>query len=155
MGEKMDALSLLKKDHAEVKSLFKQVEELGDRANASRGKLFAQIDEALSLHAKLEETLFYPELQRRATDSTERVEVMEANEEHAIAKKLLADLEKLDPADETYRAKLKVLGDAVEHHIKEEESELFKLAREVLDREELEAIGERMMEAKLAAGAPA
>jgi hemerythrin-like domain-containing protein len=151
-GETMDALSLLKKDHQEVKSLFKEVEELGDRATSSRAKLFTKIDEALTLHAKLEEQLFYPELKKRAPNNEEREKVLEAFEEHAIVKTLLGELEELDPKDETYRAKLQVLTESVEHHIKEEESDIFKLARQVLDADELESIGEGMLREKEAAG---
>jgi hemerythrin-like domain-containing protein len=151
----MDALSLLKKDHQEVKALFKETSELGDRAASSREKLFRKIDEALTLHAKLEEQLFYPELKKRAPSSDEREEVLEAFEEHAIVKTLLAELEELDPKDETFRAKLQVLTESVEHHIKEEESGIFKLARQVLDADELESIGESMMREKEAAGVAA
>jgi hemerythrin-like domain-containing protein len=151
----MDALSLLKKDHQEVKALFKEASELGDRAASSRAKLFAKIDEALTLHAKIEETLLYPELKKRARNADERELVLEAFEEHAVAKTLLGELEDLDPKDETYRAKLEVLIESVEHHIKEEESELFKLARAVLNADELESLGESITQEKEAAGVPA
>lgn len=151
----MDALSLLKKDHQQVKTLFKEVEELGDRATSSRAKLFTQIDEALTLHAKIEEQLFYPELKKRAPNNGEREKVLEAFEEHAIVKTLLGELEELDPKDETYRAKLQVLTESVEHHIKEEEAEIFKLARQVLDAGELESIGESILREKEAAGVAA
>jgi hemerythrin superfamily protein len=125
----MDVLSLLRKDHREVKAMFEEVEALGERAAASRAKLFSKIDQALTLHAKLEEQLFYPELKKRASDVEEKVEVFEAYEEHAIVKTLLHDLERLDPKDESYHPKLRVLMDVVEHHVREEEGNVFNLAR--------------------------
>jgi hemerythrin-like domain-containing protein len=144
----MDAIALLKQDHAEVKELFKQVDALGERANATRAKLFAKIDSALEVHTQIEEEIFYPTFKARAEDSQEREEVLEALEEHGIAKMLLQELQELEPSDEAFQPKLSVLMEAVQHHIKEEEGTLFKMARELFDRDELSNLGEQLAAAK-------
>lgn len=144
----MDALKLLKEDHKTVKALFGEVEALSDRAASQRAKLFARIDRELTLHAQVEETIFYPEFKRRAEDSEERQEVLEAYEEHAIVKNLLHELEALEPKDETYKPKLTVLKELVNHHVKEEEGTMFKMARELFEKDELDEIGTRIQEAK-------
>lgn len=149
----MDALKLLKTDHKKVKTLFGEVEELGDRASAQRKKLFQQIDEELTIHSKIEETIFYPEFRRRAGKGEEREEVLEAYEEHNVVKTIIGELESLDPKDETYKPKLSLLKELVEHHVKEEEGPMFKMARELFDQEELDELGERLMEAKQELGA--
>jgi hemerythrin superfamily protein len=149
----MDALKLLKQDHQKVKTLFGEVEELGDRASSQRQKLFRQIDEELTIHAKIEETIFYPEFRRRAGKGEEKEEVLEAYEEHNIVKSLIGELENLDPKDETYKPKLSVLKDLVDHHVKEEEGPLFRMARELFEKDELEELGDRIMTAKEELGA--
>ena len=144
----MDALKLLKEDHKKVKTLFGEVEGLGDRAAAQRKKLFQQIDQELTIHSKIEETIFYPEFRRRANKGEEREEVLEAYEEHNVVKTIIGELEELDPKDETYKPKLNVLKELVEHHVKEEEGPMFKMAREIFEKDELEEIGERLVAAK-------
>jgi hemerythrin superfamily protein len=144
----MDALTLLKNDHTKVKGLFKEVEALGERATASRERLFEEIDRELSLHAEVEENIFYPAFKRHAEDSDEREEVAEAYEEHALVKTLLGELEDLEPSDERYKAKLNVLIELVKHHADEEEKTMFKMAREIFDKAELEKLGERITKAK-------
>lgn len=144
----MDAIKLLKEDHEKVKALFEEVEGLGDRASTQRKNLFQKIDRELTLHSKIEETLFYPEFKKRAENSEEREEVLEAYEEHGVVKVMIGELEDLDPADETYKPKLAVLKELVLHHVKEEEGELFPMAREIFEAGELDRIGERIVEAK-------
>ena len=146
----MDAIALLKADHKKVEDLFKQVEALGDRAHASRGKLFAKIDAELTVHAQIEEKIFYPAFKARTQPNTEPGdEVLEAYEEHDNVKGMLAKLEALEPSDETYNAKLQVLSELVKHHVKEEETEMFKQARKLFDKTELEELGEKLAAAKL------
>lgn len=149
----MDAIKLLKEDHKKVKALFEEVEGLGERAATQRKNLFQKIDRELTLHAKIEETLFYPEFKKRAEDSEERDGVLEAYEEHGVVKAMIGELEKLDPKDEKYKAKLTVLKELVLHHVKEEEGELFPMAREMFEPDELAQIGERIVKAKKKAGA--
>jgi hemerythrin superfamily protein len=149
----VDAIKLLKEDHKKVKALFEEIEGLGDRATAQRKKLFQQIDQELTLHSKIEETLFYPEFKKRAENTEEREEVLEAYEEHGVVKVMIGEIEDLDPKDETYKPKLTVLKELVMHHVKEEEGPLFKMAREIFEPEELDRIGERIVAAKEEAGA--
>ena len=145
----MDAITLLKADHKKVEKLFKEVEALGDTAHQSRAKLFKTIDRELSLHAEVEETIFYPALKAKTKRDTEpRDEVLEAYEEHANVKSMLEKLEDLEPSDETYNAKLQVLSELVKHHVKEEETEMFKQARALLSEAELTALGKQIETAK-------
>jgi hemerythrin superfamily protein len=149
----VDALKLLKEDHKNVKTLFGEVESLGDRAAAQRKKLFQRIDRELTVHAKIEETIFYPEFRKNAGNNEEKDEVLEAYEEHKIVKTLIGELEDLDPKDETYRPKLNVLKEMVDHHVKEEEGTMFPMARKIFDKEELNELGDRLMTAKEEMGA--
>lgn len=144
----MDAITLLKNDHKEVKALFKEVEALGERANAGRQKLFRQIDVALTAHAQIEEKIFYPQFKARAENDEETQEALEAYVEHSLIKGLIAELEAMAPTDESYRAKLQVLSEVVDHHAKEEEKEMFKMARDLFDTEELRELGDEMAAAK-------
>jgi len=144
----VDAIKLLKEDHKKVKALFEEVEGLGERAATQRKNLFQKIDQELTLHAKIEETLFYPEFKKRAENSQERDGVLEAYEEHGVVKVMIGELEALDAKDEKYKAKLTVLKELVLHHVKEEEGELFPMAREMFEPEELAQIGERIVKAK-------
>jgi hemerythrin-like domain-containing protein len=151
-----DVLTLLKEDHAKVKKLFKEVNDLSDGAHATRRKLFEQIDEELTLHAKLEETIFYPAFKAKTkAASDERDEILEAYEEHASVKDLIKKLEGTDPSDETYKAKVQVLGELVDHHVEEEENEMFKQAKKLFSSEELDEIGAQIEAAKERAGAQA
>ena len=151
-----DAIALLKADHKTVKALFKQVEELGDRAFAARAKLFDQIDVELTLHSKIEETIFYPAVKRKTKAATdERDEVLEAYEEHAAAKALMMRIRATDPKDETYAAKIQVLSEMIDHHVKEEETSFFPDARKLLGQETIDELGDELAAAKEAEGAPA
>ncbi|MFN2528127.1 MAG: hemerythrin domain-containing protein [Candidatus Baltobacteraceae bacterium] len=150
----MNALDILKKDHEEVKALFKKAEELGERATTSRRDLFEQIDEAVTLHSKIEEKLLYPVFKERAKKSDQKDEILEAYEEHGVAKRLIKELERLEPTDETYKAKIQVLGEAVKHHADEEESEMFPMVRQLFSEKELVEMGENILEMKEKAGAP-
>jgi len=148
-AEPSDAISLLKKDHEKVKALFAQADALSDTAHAARLKLFKEIDAELTLHTTVEETIFYPAFKAKTKrNSDERDEVLEAYEEHAGAKDLIAKLERLDARDETYKAKLQVLGEMIRHHVEEEESVLFPEARALLGHDELERLGKQIAAAK-------
>ena len=145
----MDAITLLKADHKKVEDLFKQVEELSDTAHATRAKLFVTIDRELTVHSRVEETIFYPALKAKTKKDTEQSdEVLEAYEEHANVKAMIQKLEALEPSDETYNAKLQVLSELVKHHVKEEETEMFKQARQLLSESELAALGKQIEVAK-------
>ena len=147
-----DAIALLKADHKKVKALFAEADELGDRAHATRAKLFAQIDQELTIHTKVEEEIFYPAFKAKTKSATpERDEILEAYEEHAGAKELIAKLEALDPTDETYKAKLQVLSEEIDHHVKEEETTMFPMARKLLSEDELRELGAQIEDMKAAA----
>jgi hemerythrin superfamily protein len=143
-----DAITLLTEDHEHVKSMFEQYEELGDRAHVSKQKLALKICEELTKHATAEEEIFYPAV-RAATKEEDMVD--EAVVEHASAKDLIAQIISMEPTDDLYDAKVKVLGELIEHHVKEEEDEMFPKARKAkLDLMALgEAIAARKQEIEL------
>ncbi|MBV8600796.1 MAG: hemerythrin domain-containing protein [Candidatus Eremiobacteraeota bacterium] len=144
-----DAIALLKQDHKEVKALFEQACALGTRATEQRRKLYGQIAAQLRIHSQVEEEIFYPAFRERTRNaSDERQEVLEAYEEHGIVKHLLGELDATDPKDESFLAKFQVLKENVEHHVREEEGEMFKMARAALDKEELIELGSRIEAAK-------
>ncbi len=134
----MDAFELLKADHKKVAQLFDQLE-------SARGKtkveVFKQIKSELELHAHVEETIFYPAVEK--PEETHDL-TLEAYQEHKILKTLLAELAATNSAADEWQAKAKVLRENVEHHVKEEENELFKKADDVLSDEQIETIGAQM-----------
>jgi hemerythrin-like domain-containing protein len=134
----MDAFSLLKEDHRKVEQLFQQLEAASGKAKLT---VFEQIKTELELHTHIEEKIFYPALEkpRETHDLT-----LEAYEEHDVVKKLLKELSRAKSADEEWEAKAKVLQENVEHHVEEEENELFEKAESALGEEDIEALGERM-----------
>src|SRR6476620_2446618 len=147
-----DACDLLDADHRNVKKMFKEYEELtesrGRNLAQKKMELARQICIELTVHARIEEEIFYPAV-REAIKETDRLD--EATVEHQSAKELIAQIESGAQADDMFDAKVKVLGEYVDHHIKEEKNELFPKARAVrkLDlvalREELEARKEALM----------
>jgi hemerythrin-like domain-containing protein len=141
----MDAFTLLKNDHKKVAGLMDKIDESTERAVKTRDELFAQLKSELDIHAKIEETILYPVLEK--ADTTHDI-TLEAFEEHRIVKQLLSELESEPKDAEEWTAKFTVLKENVEHHVEEEEGEMFKKARKVLSDEELEALGARLEEAK-------
>lgn len=143
-NEAQDAIAMLTADHREVSAMFKQYDELGDRAKATKKKLADEICTALKLHTQIEEEIFYPAVREASKDLEDTVD--EAIVEHASAKDLIAQIEEMDPDDELYDAKVTVLGEQVEHHVGEEEKEMFPKVRKLsLD---LAALGQEMMARK-------
>ena len=141
----MNAFTLLKNDHQKVAGLLEKLEETTERALKTREELFAQLKNELDIHANIEETIFYPVL-KKAEES--RDITLEAFEEHRIVKQLLAELEQSSKDDEQWTAKFTVLKENIEHHVEEEEGEMFTKARKVLSEEEIETLGTRMEKAK-------
>jgi hemerythrin superfamily protein len=133
-----DAISLLTQDHANVKAMFEQYEELGERAHASKKKLAQKICLELTKHATAEEEIFYPAVRAASGENEDLVD--EATVEHASAKDLIAQIESMEPTEELYDAKVKVLSELIEHHVKEEEGEMFPKARKA--KLDLAALGE-------------
>lgn len=143
----MNVLTLLKQDHKMVGDLIDEVQncEPGDDQLV---ELCRQIVQALTVHSSIEEKFFYPTLHDRSEDDEERVDVFEAFTEHDVVKHLIALLTSKRKNDDRFKAQLQVLGESVKHHVKEEESTIFALARELLDSDELDKLGEEMESAK-------
>ena len=140
---KMDAISLLKDDHKNVKQLFRDYEGLGDRAMQRRQGLYKKISTELEIHTMIEEEIFYPAA-READDEM----VAEAIEEHNVVKRLLQELEGMDPSDERFDAKMTVVIENVEHHAEEEEQEMFPEVKKKIDTAQLSQLGAKMMDRK-------
>lgn len=145
----MNALSLLKQDHGNVEALFKRYEGLDADGAAEKRAVVDTVIEQLSVHAAIEEQLFYPAI-REANDDT-RDAVLEGLEEHHIVKWTLSELAKMAPTDERFDAKVRVLIESVRHHVEEEESEMFDAVRAAIPAQRLEEIGEAMEAAKATA----
>ncbi len=141
----MDAFKLLKSDHEKVAGILEKLEGTTERALKTREGLFTQLKTELDIHAGIEEKIFYPVLEK-AEES--RDITLEAFEEHRLVKQLLGELEAEVKDDEKWTAKFTVLKEQIEHHVEEEEGEMFKKARKVLSKEEIEELGARMEKAK-------
>lgn len=147
-------IPLLKKDHKEVTALLKEASSSSDDAGGKRAQLFAQINEALSLHMRFEEENVYPLLlEQRKT----KEDALEAEEEHAVAKHLLGEIADTDVEDEHWKAKVMVLAENIRHHVKEEEQSggLFDELKKAADQETLTALAEQFQMRKGAKGAGA
>ena len=138
----MKATDLLKKQHREVKALFKKIE--GTDNPRMRRQLMNEIAHSLEGHTLIEEEIFYPAVRGLETQKAE-VMVLEAYEEHHVVKLVLAELPRVNPEDERFEAKMTVLSELIEHHAEEEEKEMFKLAQK-LGKDELTSLGEQMEE---------
>jgi iron-sulfur cluster repair protein YtfE (RIC family) len=141
----MNAFTLLKADHEKVAGILESIEETTERAVKGRDELFAQLKSELDLHAMIEEEILYPALEE--AEETRDI-ALEAYEEHRLVKQLLAELEAEPKDSEEWTAKFSVLKENVEHHVEEEEGEMFKKARQVLSEEEIETLGNQLQEAK-------
>lgn len=141
----MHALTLLKTDHRKVETLFKAFEKT--EAKQKKASLVKQIITELSVHAAVEEQVFYPAIRKAMKEADEDM-ILEALEEHHIVKWVLSELEKMTPADERFDAKVKVLCENVTHHVKEEEQELFVKVRKAMNVKELNELGAAMAAAK-------
>jgi hypothetical protein len=144
----MDAIQLLKSDHDKVKKLLSEGESTTERGEKTRTELFATIKGELIVHERIEEEIFYPAL--RDHPKAKEI-VLEGYEEHHVVDTIMSELEETPVTDQTWGAKFKVMKENIEHHIEEEEGEMFKQARSVFDRSELEDLGSRMEDLKLRA----
>ena len=141
----MDAIALLEADHQKVKQLLTELESTTERGVKRRAELFATIKGELTLHEIVEEEIFYPEL--KAHPKAEDI-VLEGYEEHHVVDEIMGELETTDVTDETWAAKFTVMKENIEHHIEEEEGDMFVKARQIFDADELEQLGARMLELK-------
>jgi len=133
-------VELLKADHQKVKGLFSQFESAGEDKKAD---IFKQIVTELQVHTKVEEEIFYPAVKKMDSDMA-----LEAEEEHNIVDWIIAQMKKLSPGDENYDAKFTTLKENVEHHIEEEEKEMFPEAQQKLPAKQMDELGKKMMARK-------
>lgn len=142
----MDAIDMLIEDHRTIQDLFSKFEELTERAEKGQTELVERITRELVQHAAIEEQIFYPAVRAAIPDVD--LDVREGLEEHHVAERLLADLEKMDATDERYRPKALVLIESTRHHIEEEEQELFPVVRKQMDADARRELGDAMATAK-------
>ena len=141
----MNPFTLLKADHKKAAAIMEKIDSTTERGVKTREELFAQLKAELELHTRIEETILYPAL--KEIDKTRDI-TLEAYEEHRLVKQLLAELDKLAKDEEQWTAKFTVLKENVEHHVEEEEGEMFPKAAKALSQEEVETLGTRLEKAK-------
>jgi hemerythrin superfamily protein len=134
----MNAIKMLELQHREVANLFEKIEQA--RKADTKERYFIQLADSLAIHATIEEHHFYPAVREKRTEDI----LLESLEEHLAIKRVLSDLLDVDIDDETFDAKLAVLKEEVEHHVEEEEKDLFPKVKKVLDEGQLEAIAQAM-----------
>ena len=132
----MNAIDLLESQHREVEALFSRLEKGGK----AKQKTFEEVADKLAMHAAIEEHHFYPAVKAKRTEDI----LLESLEEHLGIKRVLTDLLQTSAEDDTFDAKIKVLKEQVEHHVEEEEGDLFPKVRKLLDKDQLEALGQEM-----------
>jgi hypothetical protein len=148
----VDILDVIKGEHRDVGALLDQAAKC-DPGDAKLLGLAKKIEHSLSTHVKIEERLFYAKLRARAENEEERVDVYEAYTEHDVAGHVMDLLRSGRKPDEKFKAEMQVLGESVKHHVQEEESKVFKIAREFIDPEEREALGAQWAQARKRADA--
>jgi hemerythrin-like domain-containing protein len=136
-------LTLLERDHRLLESLLKQADETDEHSGTERRAILSRIAQELSTHELMEEQVLYPAL--KSHSETKDI-VLEGYQEHHVADLVMKELQKMPPSDERWGAKLTVLKENIEHHIEEEEGDMFKTARSILSDEQLEALGAQMRE---------
>ena len=137
----MDALTLLRDDHVKVRGMLEKLDKTTERAEVTRTEGLQALKQELTIHEAIEEEILYPALKEFA--KTKDI-ALEAYEEHHVVDTILSELEQTPVSDETWAAKLTVMKENLEHHIEEEEGEMFKQARQVMDDSELSELGDRM-----------
>jgi hemerythrin-like domain-containing protein len=140
-GGHVDALRLLKEDHDTVKRMLEEIDSTTERAEKTRKGVFAKLVRDLTVHEAIEEEFLYPALKGFA--KTKDI-ALEAYEEHHVVDEIVGELGSTDVTDEAWTAKFTVMKENLEHHIEEEEDEMFKQARQVMDQAALDELGERM-----------
>ncbi|MFK3789701.1 MULTISPECIES: hemerythrin domain-containing protein [Pseudomonas] len=146
----MNAIDLLKTDHEKVKSILEQLSESTDRAVKKRTELLEKLEMEVTIHTQLEEQILYPAF--KAAGGKEQEEMYyEAKEEHRTVDSLvLPDLKNTDPTKPEFAGRVKVVKELLEHHIEEEETEMFVQAKKLLGKSKLEELGEQMQVMKSA-----
>lgn len=141
-----DAIVMLKKDHQDVRRLFRDFKAAGDGAVKTKGKLVDKIIELLTVHTYIENEVMYPRVRALVPDLED--DILESYEEHHVADVLVMELSAMKPDDERFTAKTTVLIENVTHHMDEEEKEWFPQVREALGRKALQDLGAEMLEAR-------
>ncbi|HET9723241.1 MAG TPA: hemerythrin domain-containing protein [Actinomycetota bacterium] len=141
----MDALQMLEQDHEKVKRILEELDSTTERALKTREEGLATLKQELTVHELIEEEIFYPALKEHAEA---KETVLEAYEEHDVVDAILGELEQTPVDHETWHAKFTVAKENLEHHIEEEEGEMFGQARELLEKDELTTLGEQMLRRK-------
>jgi len=142
--QEQDAIAMLMADHKKVKALFGEFAKLKEEgSDEDKSAIVEQVCNALKIHAEMEEEIFYPAV-RKAIDDADLMD--EALVEHAGAKALIAQLEEANPSDDLYDAKVTVLGEQIQHHVKEEESDMFPKAKKA--NVDTAALGAKMLKRK-------
>jgi len=145
----MDAIALLKQDHKAVKALLTELADTTNRAQKTRTELLRKIATEIKAHTTIEEEIFYPAFKAAGEKADDGKMFFEALEEHRAAGDLvLPDLLKTDVQSDQFGGRAKVLKELIEHHADEEEKEMFPRARELMDKAQLEQLGERMAQRK-------
>ncbi|MDR0190778.1 hemerythrin domain-containing protein [Pseudomonas yamanorum] len=146
----MNAIDLLKADHERVKAILNQLSESTERGVKKRTELLAKLEMEISLHTRLEEEILYPAF-RKAGGKDQEIMYHEAKEEHRTVDSLvLPDLKQTSPSTTEFSGRVKVVKELLEHHIEEEESEMFPQARKLLGKALLEELGAEMEAMKAA-----
>jgi hemerythrin superfamily protein len=140
----MDAIELLKADHKKVKGLFKDYEKTDN--TREKKKIAGQVFHELEVHSKIEEEIFYPAYRKKADEEGKEL-TAEAVQEHHVVDVLIQEMKAMSSVDETFDAKFKVLTENVEHHIEEEEGEMFPDAKKTLGKD-VETLGAKMEQRK-------
>jgi hemerythrin-like domain-containing protein len=143
-----DAIALLKKDHEKVRGLLGDLEKSAMRGGPKAANLVTQIGNELSVHSRIEEEIFYPAFRDAVRAKDDKQMYYEALEEHHVVKMVLPEVNGGGMGGPEFAAKAKVLKELVEHHADEEESDMFKKARKVFSRAELQDLGDRLQTRK-------
>lgn len=153
-----DAITLLKSDHKRVQELLEKLEGASSRASKSRDSLLERVEQEVRTHSTLEEEIFYPAFRDAVRKKDEKQLFFEATEEHHVVDVVMSELHDGEQDQNFFAARCKVLKDLIEHHIQEEEREMFPAARKALGKDGLQELGERLDERKqeimAEAGAP-
>ncbi len=137
----MDAVTLLKQDHDEVKKIMEKLDKTTERGVKTRDELFTKLRFEMTIHETIEEEIFYPALKEHPKA---KEVVLEGYEEHHVVDLIMGELSETPYDDETWGAKFAVMKENIEHHIEEEEGDMFKKARSILSKAELEELGSQM-----------
>jgi hemerythrin-like domain-containing protein len=144
----MDAISLLKKDHQEVRKLLRRLESTSERSGSQREQLLGQIEIEIKAHTTIEEEIFYPAFKEAVRSKSDQELYYEALEEHHVVDLVMPEVKRTGVKSEKFAAKAKVLKDLIEHHAAEEEKEMFPKARKAMNAPELKELGLQMQQRK-------